>query len=351
MELEQEVALLGQTGAYDYHQFEHFKIEIDRDGFADETVDRNGDGEIDYLDVAGKVRVDDGGTYAVNALLVAGDGTEVAESQGQVVLATGLNDFTLNFPWQSIQAAGLSGTFSVEDLSIYPVAASDTLGYLLRAWVTQPYQLSGSPIEKSCRGSAYQLEPAPPGAAGDIVAEPLAANPGYDPCTDDLNGAANTKEEATLSGPALPVPVVTSVSVDEVGATTAASAGRADAGASLTENLTIAVTSPAELEMTVTAASSDAVARCSAGAPSLAGSSTVKDVTLAGVRYEPLGPGPAQFDVPGIGSLHLHYQQTADTDSAPGPDRIIQRAVFLDSVVSSVPDVIVGESIAGIRGC
>jgi hypothetical protein len=96
MELEQEVALLGQTGAYDYHQFEHFKIEIDRDGFADETVDRNGDGEIDYLDVAGKVRVDDGGTYAVNALLVAGDGTEVAESQGQVVLATGLNDFTLN---------------------------------------------------------------------------------------------------------------------------------------------------------------------------------------------------------------------------------------------------------------
>lgn len=57
----------------------------------------------------------------------------MAESQGQVVLATGLNDFTLNFPWQSIQAAGLSGTFSVEDLSIYPVAASDTLGYLFRA--------------------------------------------------------------------------------------------------------------------------------------------------------------------------------------------------------------------------
>lgn len=98
----------------------------------------------------------------------------------------------------------------------------------------------------------------------------------------------------------VPVPVVTSVSVDEVGATTAASAGRADAGASLTENLTIAVTSPAELEMTVTAASSDAVARCSAGAPSLAGSSTVKDVTLAGVRYEPLGPGPLSSTYRGL---------------------------------------------------
>lgn len=143
MDLEQEVAELGTTAPYNHRLFEHFSVDIDLEAFSDQGLDSNGDGLYDSLQIAGAVSVDAAGSYAINARLVAADGTELGEYQATSSLGEGSNGLTLSFPWQPITAAGMDGPYTVEDLSIYPLADSDTLGYLVLAHQTAAYAASG----------------------------------------------------------------------------------------------------------------------------------------------------------------------------------------------------------------
>lgn len=352
-DLEAEVARMGPTGPYDFRQFEHFKVEIDLSGFSDQAADDNGDGTIDFVDVYGRARVDDAGSYAINARLTS-NGTEVAEFQTVATLTAGSNGFTLRFPWQSLQQAGLDGPYTVEDLSIYPVADSDTLGYLTRAWVTQPYRLTSRPADTSCRTSDYRIAPAAStgGEPGDslavLVSEPFVTNGPYDPCvTASAGGSQLDTGTFTVSGA---VPVQGRVSADMRQSGTVSLPGRAEASFRLVEELRVTVTSPARFDLSVTGAVADVLAECARGSSSLSGSSMVGSVTVNGVRYAPADQ-PMQVPIPTVGTLHLNYEQRSDTDAQGGNDTIVRRAVFLDSVNSAIPDIVVGEAKASARGC
>lgn len=145
---EDEKADLGLTAAYGLHGFEHDTVQFDLGGFADQGVDSNSDGRFDTLRVTGSVRVDASGSYAVNARLVAPDGTEVVETQSVVSLAAGSNQFVLSFEGEAIGTAGRNGPFTVEDLSVYSVSNADAAGYLVKAHTTAAYgfnQFIGEP--------------------------------------------------------------------------------------------------------------------------------------------------------------------------------------------------------------
>ena len=143
LSLEGETASLGATAAYDYRVFEHFAIALALDGFSDQGIDSDDDGFFDRLSIAGSVRVDNGGSYAINARLVASDRTELGEFATVATLAAGDNGFTLTFPWGPIAAAGIDGPYTVEDLSIYPTSTADVLGFLVLAHTTAPYNAEG----------------------------------------------------------------------------------------------------------------------------------------------------------------------------------------------------------------
>jgi len=137
---EDERADLGLTATYELQGFEHAAVQFDLSGFTDQGVDINGDGRFDTLRVAGSVRVDAGGSYAVNARLVAPDGTEVVETQSVVSLVPGANQFVLSFDGEAIGSAGRNGPFTVEDLSVYSVSNADAAGYLVKAHTTAAYR-------------------------------------------------------------------------------------------------------------------------------------------------------------------------------------------------------------------
>ncbi len=139
MALEDQVDELGSTAAYDYRSFDHFPIAFDLDGFTDEGVDANGDGVIDELRVLGSVAVEESGTYAVNARLLAPDRTELVEFQTTTSMSAGINPFTLVFDGEQIGNSGKDGPYTVADLSVYPLASADTLGYLVAAHSTMAY--------------------------------------------------------------------------------------------------------------------------------------------------------------------------------------------------------------------
>ena len=143
LRLEDFVPTLGTTAAYDYRSFEHFPVLIDRDSFTDSGVDVDDDDLYDELQVTGSVDVDNAGTYAINARLVAGDRTELGEFSTSAFLDVGTNEFTMTFPWTPIRDAEINGPYAVEDLSIYPLSANDVLGYLVLAHTTAAYDSTG----------------------------------------------------------------------------------------------------------------------------------------------------------------------------------------------------------------
>jgi len=85
------------------------------------------------------VRVDAAGTYAINAKLVASDGTEIAQSQQSAPLAAGDNSFELSFDGDAIAASGQNGPYRVQDLSVYAISDVDLAGYLVNAHQTAAY--------------------------------------------------------------------------------------------------------------------------------------------------------------------------------------------------------------------
>ena len=139
---EDEAADLGATAGYGFETFEHDAVEFDLGAFTDQGVDSNGDGRFETLEVTGSVRVDEADSYAVNARLVAPDGTEIVETQSVVTLVAGANHFDLSFDGEAIGTAGRNGPYRVEDLSVYSLSNADAAGYLIKAHNTAPYSAS-----------------------------------------------------------------------------------------------------------------------------------------------------------------------------------------------------------------
>lgn len=163
--LEDRIDDLGPTLAYDHTSFDHFPIAFDLDGFSDEAVDLDADGIDDVLRVQGSVTVEVGGTYAVNARLLAPDRTEIVEFQTTTQLTAGANAFTLVFDGDAIAAAGKDGPYLVEDLSVYPTSDVDILGYLVSAHQTAAYtadQFRVTPPLAEITSSSARFYPPPP---------------------------------------------------------------------------------------------------------------------------------------------------------------------------------------------
>jgi hypothetical protein len=137
--LESEAADLGTTEGYAFSEFEHFPVRFALDSFADEGVDSNNDDVFESLEVTFSVSVEAAGSYAVNARLLAPDGTQVTKTQSTPTLAAGSNELELVFDGDAIAASGLDGPYEVADLSVYPLSNDDHLGYLLSAHTTGPY--------------------------------------------------------------------------------------------------------------------------------------------------------------------------------------------------------------------
>lgn len=137
--LEDAIDELGSTAFYDHRAFDHFPILIDRASFADSGIDADTNGGFESLQIDFSARVEVAGTYALNARLLAPDGSEVAEAQSTPTLTAGANALVLQFDAESIAAAGLDGPYTVADLSLYPIANADQLGYLVTAYQTGPY--------------------------------------------------------------------------------------------------------------------------------------------------------------------------------------------------------------------
>ncbi len=330
---EQQVALLGTTTAYDYRQFEHFQVEIDRDGFSDRGIDTSGDGQFDVLEVTGHVRVDGGGAHAVNARLVASNGTEVGRFQAEASFVAGSNTVTLTFPFQAIRAVGLDGPYTVEDLSIYPLADADRLGYLLTAHVTQPYRLA--PPASSCRAAVIRVGGASIlNIGGSTALELVPANAAYDPCATATAGFPGLTAGAVV----LDLPLATTTSGPGSGAATASVANVRVRGLL---GLDVRVTGPVHAEVD---------ARCTNGVPALSGSSSVGRVVIAGIALVPVGTDPFQLPVPGLGTIYFN-QHERSTNGSTVDDTITQRAVFFDSTTPLLPDLVVGQVTASVRNC
>jgi PKD repeat protein/pimeloyl-ACP methyl ester carboxylesterase len=137
--LEDQIGELGSTASYDHRAFDHFPILFDRASFVDSGVDADSDAIFESLQVDFSVNVEVAGTYALNARLLAPDGTEVAEAQSTPSLTIGANELVLRFDAESIAAAGLDGPYTVADLSLYPLTNADQLGYLVTAHTTAAY--------------------------------------------------------------------------------------------------------------------------------------------------------------------------------------------------------------------
>ncbi|MFD0591994.1 hypothetical protein ACFQZ4_04985 [Catellatospora coxensis] len=92
------VTVQATSSAYTAGQFDHLEVEIDLQGFTAEQVDADSNRYAEQLRVGGRVRVDSGGSYAVNARLVGPNGQELVEHQQTVALTAGQNQITLDFP-------------------------------------------------------------------------------------------------------------------------------------------------------------------------------------------------------------------------------------------------------------
>jgi pimeloyl-ACP methyl ester carboxylesterase len=131
---------LGVTTAADPASFEHLVVTVG-ESFTDEGVDTGGDARFESLRVSGTIEVETPGEYAVNAELVAPDGTEVARAQ-DVRSLSGTSPLVLDFAGLTINAAGKDGPYTVTNLSVYPVSDPNAGTTVVDAHTTSAYEVA-----------------------------------------------------------------------------------------------------------------------------------------------------------------------------------------------------------------
>jgi hypothetical protein len=117
--IELDGAVLGQTAAYDYLQFEHERIDVIDESIKATAVDTNGDGHFDEVRVTGTVVVETAGSYSIEAGLIANDPwAEVAKETAPADLHAGSNTFTVVLDGSDIAKAGRDGPYEVSPVSV-----------------------------------------------------------------------------------------------------------------------------------------------------------------------------------------------------------------------------------------
>lgn len=138
-----EASTQSVSAGYVATQFDHLEVDVDLSSFTHHQVDADGNRYAEKLLVTGDVRVDRGGTYAINARLVGPAGQQITEHQQTATLAAGHNTVTLDFAWPSIAAGGIDGPYTVKDLSTYPTSFGGNGAFLPTAHTTEAYLASG----------------------------------------------------------------------------------------------------------------------------------------------------------------------------------------------------------------
>ena len=142
--IELDDAVLGQTAAYDYMQFQHDRISFDQKSISTRGVDTNGDGLFEELDLIGTVTVETGGQYSINSGLYANNPWgQVAAEYMTFHLSPGQNEVTLVYKGSDIAKAGQDGPYVLPDVTVYLTAdpMSDTpIGF--EQYTTAAYKAS-----------------------------------------------------------------------------------------------------------------------------------------------------------------------------------------------------------------
>jgi hypothetical protein len=117
--IELDDAVLGQTAAYDYLQFEHMRITIDDTSIKAVAVDTNGDGYFEEVRLTGSISVETADTYTITAdLLVNDPWDDVARQVVEVKLPAGSSTFTVVFDGSDIAKSGRDGPYEVSPVSV-----------------------------------------------------------------------------------------------------------------------------------------------------------------------------------------------------------------------------------------
>jgi hypothetical protein len=113
-------AVLGQTKAYDYMQFQRERVAIDWSALTSKAVDADGDGKFEQLQLNGFVTVETAGEYDINAGLYADSQWDhVAGASITVRLSSGRNLFTLVFKGSDIAGSGRDGPYVAGSFNCY----------------------------------------------------------------------------------------------------------------------------------------------------------------------------------------------------------------------------------------
>ena len=117
--IELDGAVLGQTAAYDYLQFEHERIDVIDESIKATAADTNGDGQFEEVRVTGTVVVETAGSYSIEAGLIVNDPwAEVAKETATAELHAGSNTFTVVLDGSDIAKAGRDGPYEVSPVSV-----------------------------------------------------------------------------------------------------------------------------------------------------------------------------------------------------------------------------------------
>lgn len=183
----------------------------------------------------------------------------------------------------------------------------------------------------SCRASALRIDDGQPEG---MAIEPIVANQSG-PCEDEARQVIN--EDLMGNGVLQVLAVQTDATPDDP--TTAAPAD-GDGGTALVDDVDLTLTDGMNT-IRVAGATARAAVTCTAGQPTLTGSSEVASVTL-GTSVIDIPPDQADTDIElgPLGTLHLNDQQVVD-------GALTQRAVWLETPLGNV---VVAEAIADFAG-
>jgi hypothetical protein len=140
---EASIDVLGATKAYDYMQFQHDRVAIDWSALTSKTVDTDGDGKFEQLQLSGFATVETAGEYVINAGLYADNPWDsVGWTDITVQLSAGRNPFTLIFKGSAIAASGRDGPYVVSGFNCYLKASGgfESLPQPTNAHTTSAYK-------------------------------------------------------------------------------------------------------------------------------------------------------------------------------------------------------------------
>lgn len=107
-----------ETTSYSYAQFDHGATTLDPSGYQTDTVDRDGDGLVDYVDVTVKINTDTAQVANLSGTLSDNQGNPVDTQAIEVELVPGLNLALLSFSGAALGINGVDGPFELTGVTL-----------------------------------------------------------------------------------------------------------------------------------------------------------------------------------------------------------------------------------------